>query len=144
VAVPEPVADPVSVIHEALVDEPQEHPNCVVTVIVPVPPPAGTVTLSGVIENVHDTLGSVTTNPFPAIDSMAVLESVVVLDPAVKPTVPEPVPVAPLVIVIHDAPPPVAVQLHPGVVVTVTVALPPAADIDWLVGDSVYAQGAAD
>ena len=56
-AVPDPVADPVRVSHEALVDELQLHPNCVVTAIVPVPPPAGTVMLSGFTENVHDALG---------------------------------------------------------------------------------------
>lgn len=141
-AVPDPVVDPVSVIHEAVVDEAQAHVNCVVTVIVPVPPLAGTVTMSGVTENAHDALGSVTAKPFPAIDSMAVLESVVVLDAAVNPTLPEPVPLAPLEIVTHDAPL-VAVQLHPEVVVTVTVALPPVADSDWLVGEIVYEQGAA-
>ena len=136
------MADPVSVIHDAAVDDVQAHPNPVVTVIVLVPPPAGTVTMSGVTENEHDALGSVTTKPFPAIDSMAVRESVVVLDAAVNPTLPEPVPLAPLEIVTHDAPL-VAVQLHPEVVVTVTVPPPPAADNDWLVGEIVYEQGAA-
>ena len=140
-AVPDPVADPVSVTHEALVDIPQLHMNCDVTAIVPVPPPAGTVTLSGVTENVHDALGSVMTKLFPPIDRMAVLESVVVLGAAVNAKLPEPVPLVAPEIVTHDAPP-VAVQLHPGAVVTVTVPLPPAADSAWPVGERVYEQGA--
>jgi hypothetical protein len=53
VALPDPVADPVSVIHEFAVDDVHAHPDCVVTAIVPVPPPDGSVTLSGLTENVH-------------------------------------------------------------------------------------------
>src|SRR5206468_4096110 len=105
-----------------VVEEPQPHVNCVVTAIVPVPPAAGTVTSSGVTENVHDALGSVIPKLLPAIDRKAVLPSVVVFGAAVNPTLPEPVPAAPLEIVTHDAPL-VAVQLHPGVVVTMTVPL---------------------
>lgn len=52
-ALPDPVADPVSVIHEFAVDDVHAHPDCVVTAIVPVPPPDGSVTLSGLTENVH-------------------------------------------------------------------------------------------
>lgn len=129
------MADPATVIHEAVVDEPQPHVNCVVTAIVPVPPPTGTVTSSGVTEKVHDALGSVIKKLFPAMVRNAVLPSVVVLAAAVNPTLPEPVPAAPLEIVTHVAPL-VAVQLHPGVVVTLTVPLPPAADSDRLAGVS--------
>ncbi len=142
VAFPDPVADPATVIHEAVVDEPQPHVNCVVTAIVPVPPPTGTVTSSGVTENVHDALGSVMANAFPAMVRKAVLPSVVALGAAVNPTLPEPVPAAPPAIVTHDAPL-VAVQLHPELVVTLTVPLPPAADSDRLAGEIVYAQAVA-
>ena len=135
------MADPATAIHEAAVEEPQPHVNCVVTAIVPVPPPAGTVTFSGLTENVHDALGSVIEKLFPAIVRKAVLPSVVVLGAAVNPTVPEPVP-APLEIVTHDAPL-VAVQLHPEVVVTFTVPLPPAADSDRLAGEIAYAHDVA-
>ncbi len=141
-AVPDPVADPVSVIHEALVDEPQLHPNCVVTAIVPVPPAAGTVTLSGLTDNVHDALGCLMTKLFPAIDMMAIRDSVVVLGATVNAKLPEPEPLVGLETVTHDAPP-VAVQLHPAVVVTVAVPLPPAADIDRPLGEMVYEQGVA-
>ena len=134
------MADPATVIHEALVEEPQPHRNCVVTAIVPVAPPAGTVTSSGVAENVHDALGSVIAKLFPAMFRKAVLPSVVVLGAAVNPTLPEPVPAAPLDTVTHEAKL-VAVQLHPEVVATLTVPLPPAADSDRLVGEIVYEQG---
>jgi hypothetical protein len=46
----------------------------------------------------------------------------------------------PLVTVTHDARL-VAVQLHPEVVVTLTVPLPPPADSDRLEGEIVYEQG---
>jgi hypothetical protein len=97
--------------------------------------------VSGTTENVH-AAGSVTRKLFPAIVSVAVLATAVVLAAAVNPTLPELVPLAPLEIVTHDALL-VAVQLHPAVVVTVTVPLPPAADSAWLVGEIAYAQGAA-
>lgn len=135
-AVPDPVADPATIIHESEVDEPQPHVNCVVTAMVPVPPLAGTMTLIGVIENAHDALGSVMEKLFPPIVRKAVLPSVVVLGAAVNETVPVPVPDVLPEIVTHDAPL-VAVQAHPGVVVTVTVPLPPAADSDRFAGESV-------
>jgi hypothetical protein len=79
------------------------------------------------------------TKLFPAIDRTAVRESVVVLGATVNPKLPEPEPVA-LEIVTQDALFD-AVQLHPVVVVTATVPLPPAADSDWPAGDRVYEQG---
>ena len=60
--VPDPVPVAVRVIHAAFVEDIHAHPDCVVTVIVIVAPPAGTVTRTGATENVHDALGSVTTN----------------------------------------------------------------------------------
>jgi hypothetical protein len=95
---------------------------------------------SGVAENVHDALGSVIAKLFPAMFRKAVLPSVVVLGAAVNPTLPEPVPAVPLETVTHDARL-VAVQLHPEVVVTLTVPLPPAAESDRLAGEIVYEQG---
>ena len=47
-------------IHGAVVDDVQAHVGEVVTVIVPVPPPAGTDTTTGLTVNVHDALGSET------------------------------------------------------------------------------------
>jgi hypothetical protein len=136
------VTDPVKVIHETLDDGAQTHAGCVAMVIAPVPPPAGAVTLSGTAENVHDAAGSVTTKLLPAIVSVAVLVTEVVFDAAVYSTVPEPVPVVPLEIATQEASL-VAVQLHPRVVVTVTVPLPPAVENAWLAGEIVYEQGDA-
>lgn len=74
--------------------------------------------------NVQAAAASVTVNVLPAIVSVADLATVVVLAAAVNPTLPVPVPLAPVAIVTHDAPL-VAVQLHPAVVVTVTAPVPP-------------------
>ena len=79
------------------------------------------------------------TKLFPAIDRMAIRESVVVLGATVNAKLPEPEPLA-LEIVTHVVLF-VAVQLHPAVVVTVAVPLPPAADIDRPLGEMVYEQG---
>jgi hypothetical protein len=87
-------------------------------------------------------VGSVITKLLPAIVSVAVLGSVVVLDVAVNPTLPEPLPVAPLVIVTHDALL-VEDQAQPVVVVTVTVPVLPVPGIAWLVGEMVNAQDPA-
>jgi len=142
VTLPDPVAAPVNVIHDAVVDDVQAHVGEVVTVIVPVPPPAGIAKKTGLTVNVHDGLGSVMTKVWPPIVSVAVLAVVVVLDAAVNPTLPEPEPLAPLVIVTQEALL-VAVQLHPVAVVTITVPLPPAAGSDWLVGEIVIEQAGA-
>ena len=101
VADPDPVPEPVNVIHAAAVDDVQAQADCVDTVIVPLPPPGGRVTMRGVTANVHDALGSVTMKVLPAIVSVAVRGEVVVLAVAVKRTLPGPVPVAPLPIVTH-------------------------------------------
>ena len=87
-------------------------------------------------------LAWVITKLLPAIVSVAVLVCDVELDAAVNVTLPEPLPVAPLEIVTHDAPL-VAVQVQPAVVVTVTVPLPPPGANDWLVGEIANAQGTA-
>ena len=134
--------DPLNVIHDVPEETVQAHVDNVVTVMLPVPPPGGTVTVRGDTEKVHDAAASLTTKLSPAIVSVADRNCVVVLDAAVNPTLPEPLPVAPLVIVTHDAPLD-ALQLHPAIVVTVTVPLPPLAASELLVGEIVNAQGAA-
>jgi hypothetical protein len=142
VAFPDPVRDPPNVIQDVPDEVVQAHVDCVVTVIVPVAPLGGTVTVSGETENVHDAAASLTTKLLPAIVSVADRDCVVGLDAAVNPTLPEPLPVAPLVIVTHEAPL-AALQLHPAIAVTVTVPLPPLAASEVLVGEIVNAQGAA-
>ena len=76
----------------------------------------------------------VTVNRRPAIIKLPVRCVVLVLGAIVKLTEPAPEPVAPLVMVIQEAPLP-AVQLQPVVVVTATDPVPPAAVTVWLVGE---------
>lgn len=68
----------------------------------------------------------VTVNALPAIVSVPVRELDVVLGATVKPTLPGPLPLAPEVIEIHDAPL-VAVHPQPAGDVTAMLALPPLA-----------------
>jgi len=86
--------------------------------------------------------GSVTTKLCPAMVSVAVRVSAVGLNAAANVTVPDPLPVPPLLIVIHDAVF-VADQVQPVKVVTVTVTLPPPPAIVWPAGDSANVQGDA-
>lgn len=83
VAVPGPVPDPVIATHDASADVVQTQAVAVVIVIVPVTPLGGIVASAGVIENVHEALGSVTVYAVPAIVNVAVLSTAAVFDPAV-------------------------------------------------------------
>jgi hypothetical protein len=134
-AAPFPGPDPVSVIQGAPLDEDHAHPDCVATEIEPLPLVAAWLMVRGVTVNVQ-AAASVTVNVLPAIVSVADLDDVVVLAAAVYATLPLPLPLAPLVIVTHEAP--VAVHGHPLAAVTATVPLPPAAVSDWLAGEMVY------
>jgi hypothetical protein len=138
-ATPAPDPEPVNVIQLAPVHEDHAHPDGPVTVIVPPPPIAASVMVSGLTVNVHAAAASVTVNVQPAIVIVADLAAVVGLAAAVYPTLPVPVPLAPVEIVTHDAPL-VAIQLHPAVVVTVTEPVPPVARSDWVAGEMVYEQ----
>ena len=118
------------------------HPDSVVTAIEPVLPGCVALMVRGLTVNVHDAATCVTVNVLPAIVSVADLPTVVTLAAAVNPTLPLPLPVAPLVIVTHDAPL-VPVQLHPAVVVTATVPVPPVAGTAWVAAEMVYTHAAA-
>jgi hypothetical protein len=83
-----------------------------------------------------------TVNVRPAIVSVPVRASVLVLGATVKLAESLPEPVAPAVTVIHVALL-TAVQVQPAVVVTVVDPLPPAAGTDWLEGEIEYVQAAA-
>jgi hypothetical protein len=96
---PEPVAPPVTVIHDALLTPVQVHPDVVVTVDVPVPPPSSTDWLDGEIEKAHAAPACVTANVWPAIETVPVRDCVVLLAVTLTPTVPLPLPLAPLVTV---------------------------------------------
>jgi hypothetical protein len=96
---PEPVAPPVTVIHDVLLTPVQLHPDVVVTVDAPVPPPATMDWLEGEIENAHDVPDCVTVRVRPAIVTVPVRDCVVLLAVTLTLTVPLPLPLAPLVTV---------------------------------------------
>jgi hypothetical protein len=118
------------------------HPVCVVTEIVPLSPACAAAMVVGVAVNVQAAAACVTVKDLPAIVSVADLAVVAVLAATVYPTLPLLLPLAPDVIVTHDAGL-VAVQLHPLVVVTATVPVPPAAGCDRLTGEIAYEHAAA-
>jgi hypothetical protein len=141
--VPDPVpVDVESVTHEAEDEIVQAHVEPVITVMVPLAPPGAVATSSGLTENEHDGLGSVTMKLLPAIDSVALRSALVVFPAAVKLTVPGPVRFVPFEIVTHAAPLD-ALHVHPAVVVTVIVPVPPAAPSAWLPGEIANEHGAA-
>jgi hypothetical protein len=111
-------------------------PLCDVTEIVSAPPAAAMVGVSGETVYVHVLpLGCVTETSIPAMLIVPVREGPV-FAAAVKPTVPFPFPLAPLVTVIQPASL-TAVQLQPDVVATENVELPPPTSIERLVGVTV-------
>ena len=57
VPVHDPVPDPCTVTHDAVVDVVQSHDGCVVMVITVAPPVGGATASEGVTANVHDALG---------------------------------------------------------------------------------------
>jgi hypothetical protein len=114
------------------------HPAVVVTEIVPVPPEAGRLIEAGLTVNTQGA-ACVTVKAFPPIVSVALRDAVVELAATVNPTLPLPLPEAPLEIVTHEAAL-VADQAQPAVVVSDTVPLPPAAATDWLAGEMVNEQ----
>jgi len=112
------------VTQDAVVEDVHAHVELVVTEIVPEAPPDGTFSATGVTVNEHDELGSVIMKARPAIVRIAVRATVVVLAAALYATLPLPTPLAPLVMVTHEAPL-VAVHAQLAAVVTDTVPAPP-------------------
>jgi hypothetical protein len=104
----------VTVIHEALLDAVQAHPAVVLTSVVPVPPSAGTLSSCGEIEKLHDGDGAggggvglllpawEAVNVRPATVRVPVLAAPV-FAATLNATLPLPVPLAPEVMVIHEA-----------------------------------------
>lgn len=103
-----------------------EHPLVVVMLMVPVPPVLGIVTFVGETAKVQEAAAAwVIENATPPMVTDPLRVVVAVLAGTLNATEPEPVPPAALVIEIHDALL-VADQVHPAVVVTAIVPLPPA------------------
>ena len=108
----------------------------------PVPPAATTDKLFDEIPNVHPAAACVTVNVWPATVSVPLRGDVFGLADALKPTLPVPLPVAPLVTVSHPVSLLTPLQPQPAGAVTLVepVALPAA--IDWLGGEMEYVHGA--
>jgi len=123
---PLPLAPALIVIHEmALLVAVQVQPEPAVTLTVPVVA-ADDVRFDdvGEIVNVHGAAAWVTVNVCPAMLSVPVREVVAVFAPTLYATEPEPLPLAPEVIVIHAA---LLAAVHVQPVAAVTVTLPVAA-----------------
>lgn len=140
---PDPLAPLVTVIHEALLVAVQLQPVATVTLLLPLPPLAVTDCVVGEIDGEHEAAACVTVKVAPAIVIVPVRVDATVFAATLKPTVPLPEPVAPLVTVIHDALLP-ALHEQPVATVTLPLPVPPAAVKDWLVGETDGAQPAAN
>ena len=120
---PVPVAPLVTVIQALLLTAVHGQPVAAVTVLLPVLAAAGKDWLVGDTEDEHDVPGCVTVNVAPAIVSVPV-RLAAVFAATLNDTDPLPVPVAPLVTVIH-ALLLTAVHGQPDVALTVVVPVPP-------------------
>lgn len=137
VPLPLPLPPLVIVIHDAWLAAVHAQPASAVTVTVPVPPDDGTDSVCGAAENVQ---------PWPWLTvivcpaTISVPERAGPLVPAtLAVTVPLPLPLAPLAMVIHGTWL-AAVQAQPASVVTVTLPLPPADATDSVCGATEKAQ----
>ena len=139
---PLPLAPLVTVIQLSLLAAVQAQPAPEVTFVEPVPPAATTDKLFDEIANVHPAAACVTVNVWPATVNVPLRGDVFGLADALKPTLPLPLPVAPLVTVSHPVLLLTPVQAQPAGAVTFVepVALPAA--IDWLEGEMEYVHGA--
>ena len=86
--------------------------------------------------NAHDAAFCVTLNVWPPIVIVPVRALVFGLADALNATVPDPLPLAPLVTVNHDVLLLTPVHAHPAGAVTAVDPVPPPATTDWLVGSS--------
>jgi hypothetical protein len=135
---PEPEAPVVMVSQRTFSVAVHEQPDEALTVTAPLPDADGRFCVVGVTLNVQfdDPAACDTDTVCPAIVAVVERVLVVVFCAAVSVTVPLPVPVAPFVIVSHEAPL-VAVHVQAEVVLTTADSAPPAAGADRLAGDTV-------
>jgi hypothetical protein len=131
---PLPLAPEVIESHEALLLAVHAHPAVVVTATLPLDALSETFWLVGEMEYEHEAGGAAwfTVKACPAIESVP-LRALPVLAATLKPTEPLPLPLAPEVIVSHDALL-LAFHAHPAVVVTATLPLDALSGTFWLVG----------
>src|SRR3954466_10838941 len=123
-----PLAPPVIVSQPSALVAVQAQPVSVVTVTLAVPAPAPMVWVSGATPYVQAAPAWVIVTIWPAMVSVPVRGVIVGFAAAVTFTLPESLPLAPLVIVSQPTPL-VAVHAQPVSVVTVTLAAPPLAPI---------------
>jgi hypothetical protein len=139
--VPEPVPLPgvTLVIQLAPLVAVQAHPGIVVTAMAePAPPAAAADWEVGLMEYEHAAACCTTEKVCPATVNVPVRGMPAGLAPTVKFTVPVPVPLPGVTLVIQVEPLP-AVQAHPGIVVmAIAEPAPPAAATDWEVGLIAY------
>jgi hypothetical protein len=133
VPLPEPLAPEVTEIHETLLLAVQVQPAPAVTDTVPLPPDAGTDCVSGAIAN-EQPLPWVTVTVWPATVSVPDRFGPVAAATA-NVTVPDPLPLAPEVIVIHGCALE-AVHAQPAPPLTFTVRVPPEASTLCESGDT--------
>jgi hypothetical protein len=126
VPMPLPLPPPVTAIQDALLEPVHAQPLVVVTPVVNGPPAAGADCAVDDSVKLQVPL-CVTVSVFPAIVSVPVRGTVVVLAVTLYETVPLPVPLLPPVTVIHDVLLLTPVHPHPLVVVTAAEYEPPAA-----------------
>ena len=123
VPLPDPLAPPVTVIHDVLLCAVQAQPLGAVTLVVLLPAADVIARDVGEIENEQASGACVSVNTWPAIATVPTLSVVCELAVMLYDTVPLPDPLAPPVTVIHDVLL-CAVQAQPAPAVTDTVALP--------------------
>jgi hypothetical protein len=124
-------------IHDALLEAVHEQPAPAAMETVPSAPDAGTDRVSGEMANVHPSpCRTVTVRPATV---MVPDREGPLVGAAVNPTDPDPLPLSPDVMVIHEAPLD-ALHAHPAPVVTVTLPLPPPEGIVWVSGAIAYVQ----
>jgi len=122
---PDPVAPPVRVIQAALLAPVHAQPVAAVTFPLPLPPAAAKDWPVGESDGEQAAAAWVTVNVAPAIVSVPVRLDATVFAATLKPTVPLPDPVAPLVTVIHAA---LLAAVHAQPVGMLTLLLPVPAD----------------
>ena len=140
---PLPAAPAVMFSHADPSDADHVQPPGAVTENVTGPPVRATACATGDTEYVHGAPAWVTPRASPAIVIVALRLAVVPFAATVNATVPLPLPLAPLVIAIHDAVSE-AVHPHPAGAVTENVLAAPDAPIDRLDGDAPYVHVSAN
>jgi hypothetical protein len=139
---PLPLAPLVMVTHDALSDAVHAQPAGMATEMLPVVAPASTDTPVGERVAVHGTPACVTVNVSPAIVTTPVRGEMLGFAAMLYPTAPFPLPLEPLVTVIHDAEL-TAVQLQPAAALTETEPVRAPEPTDRLVGEIAKLQPAA-